>query len=90
MSTMQRWGFWHRDSNDFSSVKMWIEMYLENVFMWHKEDHITSLPFILGIQTPWQKEVMIKFRYKGAISMDAMHGTNIRGYFLWSLLVFDD
>ena len=33
---------------------------------------------------------MIKFDYKGAISMDATHGTNIPGYLLWSLLVFDD
>ena len=45
-------GIWRRDSNDFSSVKMWTELYPENVFMWHEEDHITSLPFILGIQTP--------------------------------------
>ena len=58
--------------------------------MWHEEDHITNLPFILGIQTPWQKEVMIKFGHKGAISMDATHGTNIPGYLLWSLLEFDD
>ena len=43
---------WHHDPNDFSSVKMWTEMYPENVFMWH-EDHITSLPFILEIQSPW-------------------------------------
>ena len=83
-------GIWHRDPNDFSSVKMWTEMYPENVFMWHEEDHITSLPFILGIQTPWQKEVMIKFGHNGAISMDATHGTNIPGYLLWSLFVFDD
>ena len=42
-------GIWHRDLNDFSSVKMWTEMYPENVFMWHEEDHITSLPIILEI-----------------------------------------
>ena len=83
-------GIWRHDPNDFTSVKMWSELYPENVFMWHEEDHITSLPFILGIQTPWQKEVMIKFGHKGAISMDATHGTNIPGYLLWSLLVFDD
>ena len=83
-------GIWRRDPNDFSSMKMWTEMYPENVFMWHEEDHITNLSFILGIQTPWQKEVMIKFRHKGTISMDATHGTNIRGYLLWSLFVFDD
>ena len=33
---------------------------------------------------------MIKFGHKGAISMDAIHGTNIPSYFLWCLLVFDD
>jgi hypothetical protein len=83
-------GVWHRDSNDFKSVRMWMELFPENVFMWHEEDTITSLPFILGIQTPWQREMMIKFGHKGAISMDATHGTNISNYLLWSLLVFDD
>ena len=33
---------------------------------------------------------MIKFGHKGAISMDAMHGTNIPSYLLWILLIFDD
>ena len=41
---------WRRDPNDFSSVKMWTEMYPEIVFMWHEEDHITSLPFIWGFK----------------------------------------
>ena len=58
--------------------------------MWHEEDTITSLPFILGIQIPWQMEMMIKFGHKRAISIDAIHGTNILNYLLWSLLVFDD
>ena len=33
---------------------------------------------------------MIKFGHKRAISMDATHSTNIPGYLLRSLLVFDD
>jgi hypothetical protein len=83
-------GVWHWDSNDFKSFRMWTELYPENVFTWHVEDTITSLPFILGIQTPWQKEMMIKFGHKGTISMDAQHGTNISNYLFWSMLVFYD
>jgi hypothetical protein len=48
-------GVWCRDSNDLKNLKMWTELYPKNVFIWHEEDNITSLPFILGIQTPWQK-----------------------------------
>ncbi|KAG0593276.1 hypothetical protein KC19_1G317700 [Ceratodon purpureus] len=60
----------------------------ENVFMWHEKDDVTDLPFILGIQTPWQKE-MLKYGHNGAIAMDATFGTNVPKYPLYSLLVFD-
>ena len=51
---------------------------------------MTDLPFLLGIQTDWQKKMMMKFGHGRAVSMDATHGTNIPNYLLWSLLVFDD
>jgi len=83
-------GIWRRDSSDFYSVKMWTEACPENVFMWHEQDNVTDLQFLLGIQTDWQKKMMMKFGHGRAVSMDATHGTNILNYLLWSLLVFDD
>ena len=83
-------GVWRRDPNDFDSVKMWAKEHPEDVFMWHEEDKVTDLPFILGIQTPWQKDLMLKHGHNGAIAMDATFGTNFPKYPLFSLLVFDD
>ena len=60
---------------------------LLNKFM---KDDVTNLPFILGIQTPWQNEMMLKYGYNGAIAMDATSGTNVPKYPLYSLLVFDE
>jgi hypothetical protein len=58
--------------------------------VWHEKDDVTDLSFILGIQTPWQKEMMLKFGQNGAIAIDATFGTNLPKYPLFSLLVFDD
>jgi hypothetical protein len=35
-----------------------------------------SMPFILGIQTLWQKEMMIEHRHQGGVTIDATFGTN--------------
>ena len=57
-------GVWRRHHNDFDSVKMWALEPPYDVFIWHKKDDIIELPFIIGIQTPWQK--------KWCSSMDTM------------------
>jgi len=48
-------GVWRRYYNDFDSVKMWALEHPDDVFIWHEKDDVIDLPFILGIQTPWQK-----------------------------------
>jgi hypothetical protein len=34
------------------------------------------MPFTLGIQTTWQREMMGKFGHEGGVSIDATFGTN--------------
>eukprot|EP01018_Ginkgo_biloba_P037069 Gb_24215 [translate_table: standard] len=46
-------------------------------------------PFILGIQTTWQLEQMVKFGKNNLIATDSTFGTNKLKYFLFTLLVFD-
>ncbi len=88
--TRMKMGVWRRDRNDLESVKMWAKEQPENVFIWHEKDDVTDLPFILGIQTPWQKQMMLKFGHNGAIALNATFGTNLPKYPLFSLIVFDD
>jgi hypothetical protein len=35
-----------------------------------------NMPFTLGIQTPWQKEMMIEHGHQGSVVVDATFGTN--------------
>ena len=58
--------------------------------MWYEKEEVTDLSFILRIQTPSQKEIMLKFGQNGAIAIDATFGTNLPKYPRFSLLVFDD
>ncbi len=35
-----------------------------------------NMPFTLGIQTPWQKEMMFEHGHQGGVTIDATFGTN--------------
>jgi hypothetical protein len=35
-----------------------------------------NMPFTLGIQTPWQREMMIERGHQGGVKVDATFGTN--------------
>jgi hypothetical protein len=35
-----------------------------------------NMPFILGIQTPWQREMMIERGHQGGVAVDATFETN--------------
>jgi hypothetical protein len=35
-----------------------------------------NMPFTLGIQTPWQREMMIERGHQGGVAIDATFGTN--------------
>eukprot|EP01018_Ginkgo_biloba_P014216 Gb_09221 [translate_table: standard] len=46
-------------------------------------------PFILGIQSTWQLEQMVKFRKNNLIATNSTFGTNTLKYPLFTLIVFD-
>ncbi|AES80637.1 hypothetical protein MtrunA17_Chr7g0251461 [Medicago truncatula] len=58
-----------------------------NVFFY--QDFSDSDPFILGIQTEWQLQQMIKFGNHGLLASDSRFGTNKLKYPVHSLLVFN-
>ncbi|GLJ11906.1 hypothetical protein SUGI_0179820 [Cryptomeria japonica] len=47
-------------------------------------------PFIMGIQTAWMLDMMVRFLHDSIISMDLTFATNKYGYQLYSCLVFDE
>ena len=74
---------WQKHPTDPISVKMWIEENPELVFCYREHglldlNHIKQddTPFTLGIQTPWQLQMLVKFGHNNALSFDATFGTS--------------
>ena len=75
------------DKNDAQSVRMWVQRNSDKVFYYtesKKEKPIPvpgeltgeNMPFTIGIQTPWQKKMMLQHGHQSGISVDATFGTN--------------
>ena len=71
--------------NDALNMRILMESNTDSMF-YHKEIgkvrpgalYAENVPFILGIQTPWQKEIMFKFGYNSAVAIDATFGTSAK------------
>ncbi|CAK9166609.1 unnamed protein product [Ilex paraguariensis] len=74
-------------ANDECSVKMWVQRHHKHVFFF--QDNSGSEPFILGIQTDWQLQQMLRYGHSGSIASHSAFGLNKLKYALCSLLVFD-
>jgi hypothetical protein len=62
---------------------MWVQQNFNSIFYYQEtrvevDDGITkqNMPFTLGIQTPWEKEVMIENGHQSGVVVDATFGTN--------------
>lgn len=75
------------DPDDAVSVSMWVESNQSNVFFY--EEFSDSDPFILGIQTEWQLQQMIRFGNNCLLASDSRFGTNKLKHPIYSLLVFN-
>ena len=78
---------WQKHARDPLSVRMWKEENEESVFHYHEFGNINlneaaplateeETPFCLGIQTPWQLDMMLRYGHHRQIAMDATFGTN--------------
>ncbi|KAK1294038.1 hypothetical protein QJS10_CPA16g00041 [Acorus calamus] len=75
------------DEDDAVSVGMWIETHRNQIFFY--EDFSDIEPFVLGIQTEWQLQLMIRFGNRSLVASHSRFGTNKLKYPVHSLLVFD-
>eukprot|EP01018_Ginkgo_biloba_P027616 Gb_01219 [translate_table: standard] len=46
--------------------------------------------FIIGLQTPWMRKMMVEFSHNSLIAMDSTFSTNNYGYQLYTFMVFDN
>ena len=60
------------DLDDQASIRMWVEKNKKSVFFY--QDSSESDPFILGIQTEWQLQQMIRFGHQGLLACDSSFG----------------
>ncbi|XP_045804799.1 uncharacterized protein LOC123898001 isoform X2 [Trifolium pratense] len=73
--------------NDECSVKIWIQRHKKDVFYF--QDNSSSESFILGIQTDWQLQQMLRYGNNSFISFHSTFGLKKLKYPVCSLLVFD-
>ncbi|CAA2982278.1 uncharacterized protein LOC111397061 [Olea europaea var. sylvestris] len=75
------------DLDDQASIRLWIERNKKSIFFY--QDTSETDPFILGIQTEWQLQQMIRFGHRNIIAVDSTFGIKRLKYPLCTLLVFD-
>ncbi|KAE9617161.1 hypothetical protein Lalb_Chr03g0032501 [Lupinus albus] len=75
------------DLDDQASISMWVERNRKSVFF--HQDTSESHPFILGIQTEWQLQQMVRFGHRSIVAADSTFGIKRLKYPLFTLVVFD-
>jgi hypothetical protein len=82
-------------AEDAKSVQLWVQENADSVFFYQEigvpiQGGLTgmNMPFTLGIQTPWQRDMMLQFGHEGAVSIDATFGTNEKKVILfWKVVL---
>eukprot|EP01018_Ginkgo_biloba_P029619 Gb_01440 [translate_table: standard] len=74
-------------TKDSISTDLWVKQERQSIFFYQKpmDDQKT---FIIGLQTPWMRKMMVEFSHNSLIAMDSTFNTKY-GYQLYTLMVFD-
>ncbi|XP_071709525.1 uncharacterized protein [Rutidosis leptorrhynchoides] len=75
------------DEDDDVSIRLWVEGHQSHVFFY--EDFSDTNPFLLGIQTEWMLQQMIRFGNGRLLALDSRFGTNKLKWPIQSLVVFN-
>ncbi|GJV27214.1 zinc finger, SWIM-type containing protein [Tanacetum coccineum] len=75
------------DLDDQASIRIWADRNKKSTFYY--QDTSETEPFILGIQTDWQLQQMLRFGHRSLIAVDSTFGIKRLKYPLCTLLVFD-
>ena len=63
---------------DEMSVNLWNQKHPDDFFFFQKPNG-PNVPFIIGIQTKWMLQTMVKLSHDSLIGMDSMFSTNKYG-----------
>lgn len=74
-----KWIEYVKDESDPLSVECWYNQCPENFFFFQKQDVGENVPFMIGIQTPWMRSIMVKHSHNNVMSMDSTFSTNKYG-----------
>uniref|UniRef100_A0A0E0FGY3 SWIM-type domain-containing protein n=1 Tax=Oryza nivara TaxID=4536 RepID=A0A0E0FGY3_ORYNI len=75
------------DLDDQASIRMWVDRNKKSVFYY--QDSTDTDAFVLGIQTEWQLQQMIRFGHQDLLASHSSFGVSKLKYPLHTLLVFD-
>ncbi|XP_062096445.1 uncharacterized protein LOC133802185 [Humulus lupulus] len=76
------------DLDDQASIRIWVQRNNKKSIFFYQDSSETD-SFILGIQTEWQLQQMIRFGHHSLIAADSTFGIKRLKYPLCTLLVFD-
>ncbi|EXB60472.1 hypothetical protein L484_014926 [Morus notabilis] len=74
-------------ASDECSVQMWVQRHHKHVF--YLQSYSGVEPFVLGIQTDWQLQQMLRYGNNGSMAFHSMFSLKKLKYPLCTLLVFD-
>ena len=79
-----------KNEDDAKSVSLWHLEEKDNFFFYKTPNTVGDVPFIVGIQTPWMREMMVKHTHNSIIAMDSTFSTNKYGVSIKTLIIFFD
>ena len=68
-----------KDEDDAKSVSLWHIEENDNFFYYKIPKSEGNVPFTIGIQTQWMREMMVKYSHNSIIAMDSTFSTNRYG-----------
>lgn len=80
---------YHLHDNDAESIGQWVIDNPKWIFFSQQQDKRSGKPFMLGLQSPWQREICRAFSDNNLLAMDSTFGTNMYKMALYTIMVFD-
>ncbi|KAH7299170.1 hypothetical protein KP509_25G075900 [Ceratopteris richardii] len=77
------------DNEDALSVRLWCLLNKQDVFIYQEQRAEENVHFILGLQTDWQLELMLKLGHGRLIAMNSTLGPHNYKLCLNTIIVFD-
>ena len=75
--------------NDAESTKCWAMQNPSWVFFFQEQCTRSGMPFVIGLQSPWQRQICQTYGNNNVLAVDSTFGTNQYKMALYTIMVFD-